>query len=37
LGGESGSTLIADGERELHARGVKDPLRFARLYAPGFA
>jgi tetratricopeptide (TPR) repeat protein len=37
LGGESGSMLIADGERELHARGVKDPLRFARLYAPGFA
>jgi tetratricopeptide (TPR) repeat protein len=37
LGGESGSALIADGERELRARGVKDPLRFARLYAPGFA
>jgi tetratricopeptide (TPR) repeat protein len=36
LGGDAGATLLAEGERELHARGVKEPIRFARLYAPGF-
>jgi len=37
LGGDAGHALLQDGERELRARGVKEPTSFARLYAPGFA
>jgi hypothetical protein len=36
LGGELGTALVRQGERALAAHGVKDPQRFARVYAPGF-
>ncbi len=35
-GGEAGAALVNEGKQELTLRGVKDPVRFARLYAPGF-
>jgi len=36
IGGEAGTALVEEGKQELSLRGVKDPVRFARLYAPGF-
>jgi eukaryotic-like serine/threonine-protein kinase len=36
VGGELGAALVRQGERALAAHGVKDPMRFARVYAPGF-
>jgi serine/threonine protein kinase/tetratricopeptide (TPR) repeat protein len=36
IGGTLGAELIRDATRMLTARGVRDPLRFARTYAPGF-
>jgi len=36
LGGEAGRELVADAVRVLSRRGVKEPLHFARIYAPGF-
>ena len=36
LGGEAGAALIRQAEQELRQRGAKDPVRFARMYSPGF-
>jgi hypothetical protein len=36
MGGEAGATLIRQAEQELRQRGAKDPVRFARMYSPGF-
>jgi serine/threonine protein kinase len=36
LGGDLGASLIREAERDLGSRGIKDPKRFSRLYAPGF-
>jgi hypothetical protein len=35
IGGDAGAALWQDGVRELASRGVKEPERFARIYAPG--
>jgi hypothetical protein len=35
VGGDGGAALWQDGVRELASRGVKEPERFARIYAPG--
>ncbi len=36
LGGDTGEALARDAEAELESAGAKDPLRLARIYAPGF-
>ncbi len=35
LGGSEGAALIADGERAFRAQGARNPLRLAKLHAPG--
>ena len=36
IGGDEGAMMIKESARELTARGVQQPERFARLYSPGF-
>lgn len=36
LGGLDGARMVADAERSLQSRGIRRPLYFARIYAPGF-
>jgi hypothetical protein len=36
LGGDEGKALIADGERSMRARGVREPYKLARSLVPGF-
>ena len=37
MGGDTGAALVDNADQWLRARGVVDPAKFARIYAPGFS